>query len=108
LVVATAELGFEAAVTDEISTLVTLWYEEDDTDLEVDVASALYVRDGNNFSFPLGQDYLTFGAYETALANDPLALDIGESRETTFIVNYESGSVSGTSSVFNGDQDKND
>ena len=106
LVVATAELGIDAAVTDQISALVTLLYEEDDTDLEVDIASASYSPVDSGFSFLLGQDYLPFGAYETALVNDPLSLDIGEARETTFIVNYENDAVNGAFYIFNGDQDE--
>ena len=106
LVVATAELGIDAAVTDQISALVTLLYEEDGDGVEVDIASASYNPDGNNFSFVLGQDYLPFGAYGTALVNDPLALDIGEARETTFIVNYENDAVNGAFYIFNGDQDE--
>jgi hypothetical protein len=37
--VATAELGFAAQVTDRVAGEITLLYEEDDTDLEIDVAT---------------------------------------------------------------------
>ena len=106
LVVATAELGVDAAVTDQISALVTLLYEEDGDGVEVDIASASYSPADSGFSFLLGQDYLPFGAYETALVNDPLSLDIGEARETTFIVNYENDAFNGAFYIFNGDQDE--
>ncbi len=108
LVVATAELGVEAAVTDEISTNIVLLHEEDDTDLEVDVATISYQADGSAFSFVVGQEYVPFGVYETALVNDTLALEIGETRETAFIVNYEAGLFTGSLYIFNGDQDEDD
>ncbi len=106
LVVATAELGIEAAVTEEISTNVVLLHEEDDTDLEVDVATISYQAGESVFSFVVGQEYVPFGVYETALVNDTLALEIGETRETAFIVNYEAGLFAGSLYVFNGDQDE--
>ena len=106
LVLAAAELGIDATVTDHISALVTLLYEEDGDGLDVDIATASYSPSDNGFSFALGQDYLPFGAYQTALVNDPLALDIGEARETTFIINYETDVIGGALYIFNGDKDE--
>jgi len=106
LVVATAELVAEAELSENLSAALILLYEEDDTDLEVDVATISYKHSTNGFSFVLGQDYVPFGSYSTILVNDPLTLDIGEARETAFIANYESGQFNGAFYLFNGDQDE--
>lgn len=105
VVVATAELGFEGQITDELSAAVVLLHEEDDTPIEVDVATINYDL-GNGISFTAGQDYLPFGAFETALVNDPLTLEIGETRETALAINAEQGLFSGALYIFNGDQDE--
>ena len=108
LVVATVALGAEAALTENLSIAVALLYEEDDTDLEVDIATISYTHISNGFSLALGQDYLPFGAYSTALVNDPLTLELGETRETAFVASYESGYFASSLYLFNGDQDKDD
>jgi hypothetical protein len=108
IVVATVELGVAAAITDNIETNIVFLYEEDDTDLEVDVATMGYQLNNSGFSFLLGQDYVPFGSYETHLVNDTLALEIGEARETAFAVNYEAGLFGGSFYIFNGDQDEDD
>jgi hypothetical protein len=106
LVVATAELGFEGEVNDELSASVVLLHEEDDTPLEVDVAVLTYQAEGA-WSVTIGQNYLPFGAYETTLVNDPLTLELGETRETAAAVTFSSGSFAGTFFLFNGEQDEN-
>lgn len=106
IVVATVELGVAAVITDNIETNVVFLYEEDDTDVEVDVATMAYQLDNSGFSFLLGQDYVPFGSYETHLVNDTLALEIGEARETAFAINYEAGLFGGSFYIFNGDQDE--
>ena len=108
LVVATAALGIEAILTENLSMTLALLYEEDDTDLEVDVATLSYINSNNGLSFTLGQDYLPFGNYSTTLINDPLTLELGEARETTLVANYENGQFTGAFYVFNGDQDEDD
>ena len=105
LAVATVELGLEAAITDDVSANIILLHEEDDTDLELDVATLSYTLGESGFSFVVGQDYQPFGAFETNQVGDTLALEIGEARETAFAVNYESGLFAGSLYVFNGDVD---
>ena len=108
LIVATAQLGVEADLTENLSAAIVLLYEEDDTDLEVDVTTVSYVHGDSGFSFTLGQDYLPFGAYSTAFINDPLTLELGETRETALVANYEGGQFAGAFYLFNGDQDEDD
>ncbi len=107
LVVATVEVGLEAAISDSVSANILFLYEEDETDLEVDVATLNYVWGETGFSFSVGQDYVPFGSFETHQINDTLALEIGETRETAFTASYESGLFAGSVFIFNGDEDEN-
>lgn len=106
LVVATAELGAEGAITDQLSATLTLLYEEDEGSVDVDIATMSYVFN-NGFSIVLGQEYVPFGSYGTELVNDTLALALGETRETGLMVQYEQGGFNSAVYVFNGDNDEN-
>ena len=110
MVVATVELGLATQLTEDLSAELALLHEEDDTDLEVDRATISYNQshDQQAFAFTMGQDYVPFGSYTTALVNDPLTLEIGETRETAFTVNYENGPFAGAFYLFNGDQDEDE
>jgi len=104
LVVATVELGMEAQIAENVSAIITALYEEDDTDLEIDVA-VLQFTDVAGFDITLGQDYLPFGSFDTHLVNDTLVLELAETRETTAMVGFEAGMFSAAAYVFNGDVD---
>lgn len=106
LVVATAEIGIAAQITDWVAGEITLLYEEDDTDLEVDVASITIANaERTPFSFTAGQTYVPFGAFETGAISDPLTLEIGETRETIARIGFETRGWSGSVFAFNGDVD---
>ncbi|MBK83894.1 MAG: LbtU family siderophore porin [Pseudomonadota bacterium] len=105
--VATVELGLSHEISNELSANVVLLFEEDDTPLEVDVATLTYSPWESFFSFNLGQDYMPFGTYETMMVNDPLTLEIGETRETAIVANFENGPLNAAAYIFNGDQDQN-
>lgn len=104
--VATVELGIAANINEDLSAEIVLLYEEDETDLEVDVAEVVYALPGSDWSFVAGQNYLPFGAFETALVSDPLTLELAETRETALLLSYEKDALSGSFYVFNGN--KND
>jgi hypothetical protein len=62
IVLATAELGIDAQVNDWVNGNITFLYEEDDTDLEVDVAIITIANaDATPFYFAGGQMYVPFG-----------------------------------------------
>lgn len=106
IVVATVALEVGAQITDNISALVTTLYEEDDTDLEIDVATiTLDQLGGMPLSLTLGQNYLPFGVFETYLVNDTLALEIAETRETSAVLRYAQQGFSAAAYVFNGDNE---
>lgn len=109
LVVATVELGLEAQIDDKTSANLVFLYEEDDTDLEVDIATLHFAEFLNaNIELTLGQDYLPFGQFHTALINDTLILEMAEIRETAAIINWQQGELSAAAYLFNGDVDAGD
>ncbi|MEA1050414.1 LbtU family siderophore porin [Lamprobacter modestohalophilus] len=104
LVLATFELGIAAQVTDWVEAMASLLYEEDDTDLEVDLAMITIANpDVTPVFFTAGQFYLPFGAYETNLVSDPLTLEIGETRQTAAQLGFVYQGFSGSLYAFNGD-----
>lgn len=108
IVLATFELGISAAVTDWIEVEGTLLYEEDGTDLEVDVARITIANpDASPFSLTAGQIYVPFGMYETNLVSDPLTLEIGEARETALQIGFIQDGFDGALYLFNGSNKKN-
>lgn len=104
IVLATFELGISAQINDWVEATAALLYEQDETDLEVDVA---FITIANTDATPLfltaGQTYVPFGAFETNLVSDPLTLEIGETRETVVEVGFAAGDFLGSVYVFNGD-----
>lgn len=104
IVLATAELGLRSQVNDWVEAGIYFLYEQNATDLEVDIA---YLTLTNAEVSPLfltaGQVYVPFGVYETNLVSDPLTLEIGEARETALQLGFEQSGFSGSLYVFNGD-----
>ena len=102
LVVATAELGLAVQVHDWVSTEITLLHEEDDTNLEVNVATVTIAQLDGPFFMTGRQFYLPFGVYETNMISDPLTLEVAETRETALQVGAETNGFSGSVFGFNG------
>ena len=98
---ATVELGLGAQINPWVSGEVVLLYEEDDTPLEVDVAT-ITVASPHGASFTGGQFYVPFGSFESNQISDPLTLEIGETRESGIQLGYEAGAFSGALYMFNG------
>lgn len=106
LVISAVEFGATATVTEHIGVEVSFLYEEDDTDLEVDVATINFDQIPNTpFNLSIGQTYLPFGQLETALVNDTLVLELAEIRETAAVVGWQKGELSAAAYLFNGDID---
>ena len=107
-VIATAELGIAAQVNDWVGSEITLLYEEDDTDLEVDVAIISIANPEGPWGIVAGQQYVPFGTFETTMISDPLTLELGETRETAVLAGLEMDGFIGGVYVFNGDKDDGD
>lgn len=104
--IATVELGVAADISEQLNAEIVFLHEEDDTDFEVDVAQFTYAIEDTDWAVTVGQTYVPFGAYETALVSDPITLDLGETRETAIIMGYESGSITSSFYIFNGTNKK--
>jgi len=103
ITLATVELGIASDITSNLSAEVIFLFEEDETDLEIDVAQFTYAFANTPISITAGQLYVPFGSFETSLVSDPLTLELGETRETAFKLNYEQGAIAGSLYIFNGD-----
>lgn len=103
IVLATAELGIAAEVNDWVSAETVLLFEEDDTDLEVDVALVTIANPEQPWFVSSGLFYEPFGTFETNLISDPLTLEIAETRESSVLVGVEKNGFSGGMYAFNGD-----
>jgi hypothetical protein len=108
LVLATFELGIAAQVSDWVLAEASVLYEEDETDLEVDLAMITIANpEVTPVFFRAGQFYMPFGAYETNLVSDPLTLEIGETRQTAAQLGFVYQGFSGSAYAFNGDNKVN-
>ena len=105
IVVATVEVGVGAQLNDYSRADVYFLYEEDDTDLEVDVATLTFGNDESGLMLVLGQNYLPFGSFETALVNDTLVLEVAETRETAAELYYSVAGITLGTYLFRGDGD---
>lgn len=111
LVVATVELGLAAQINDKVSAEVIALYEqapgdEDDTELDIDVATLSIANIVGPVNLDLGKMYVPFGRFETALVNDTLALEIGETNKTAALFGLEQNGLSVGAYVFDGDADR--
>ncbi|MCY3802846.1 MAG: LbtU family siderophore porin [Gammaproteobacteria bacterium] len=100
--VAEVKLGVAAQITDMVGAEVVLLYEEDDTDLEVDVAA---ISIG---PFTAGQYIVPFGVFESNFISDSLTLELGETRESALQFGMKSGGLHGAVYAFNGDLDEDE
>ena len=105
-VLATMELAVTAQVTDWVGGEVVLLHEEDDTDLEVDVAIMTIGPEDGPWTFTAGQYFVPFGAFESNFISDPMTLELGETRESALQFGIESGGFHGAVYAFNGDSDE--
>lgn len=105
-VLATMELAVTAQVTDWVGGEVVLLHEEDDTDLEVDVAIMTVGPAAGPWSFTAGQYFVPFGTFESNFISDPMTLELGETRESALQLGIESGRFQGAIYAFNGDSDE--
>ncbi len=103
IVLATAELEVASQVNDWVSAETTLLFEENDTDLEVDVAVITIAPPEGAWFIQSGLMYEPFGTFETNLISDPLTLEIAETRESSVLAGIEHNGFRGGVYIFNGD-----
>ena len=103
---ATVELGLAANLNENVSADILFLFEEDETDLEVDTAQLRYDFSNSPLSLTAGQIYVPFGTFQTALISDTLTLELGETRESALLLEYEQDAWSGSFYLFNGDNNE--
>ena len=105
IVLATVELGIGTQINYVTRADISVLYEEDDTPIEVDTALLTFAADDVGMSLTLGQMYLPFGKFETAMVSDTLILELAETRETSALLSYNVFGMSFSGFVFRGDAD---
>jgi len=110
---ATAELGVDVGVTDDIKGHLLFLY-EDDEDVVIDEAIIHYRADGVcepgeacKVPFPwyasVGKLYIPFGYFQSHFISDPLTLELGETRETALVTGLANDWLNVAAGVYNGD-----
>jgi len=106
IVLATVELGAQARLNQTVTANALLLFEEDtQDDIEVDAANIVIDPSSNPYRLTVGRFYVPFGVYETAFIDDPLPLELGETRETAVMGGFETAGWRGQLWAFNGDSD---
>lgn len=109
ITVATALLGFDAALSDRVKARLILLHEEgEEPSIDIDEANLSLSRPdtlGGTLMAKIGRWHLPFGAFTSVMVTDPLTLDLGEITKTGFLAGWENGMVSLQMVAFNGDRD---
>ena len=103
LTLATAQLGLDAKVSEEVGVNLTMLFEEGG-ELEIDEAFMRFEKD--SWSMSAGRLYLPFGAFHSHFVSDPLTLTLGETRQTAVLAGYGQGGVQLQAFAFNGNEEK--
>jgi len=103
---ATVELHVGMNLHQYVHGQINLKWEEDDTDpLQFDVGT-ITLGDLNGLSLSVGKVYLPFGAFNSHFVSDPITLQLGETRESPFIIAYSHDLFTVQAGAFNGDVKK--
>lgn len=98
ITLSTAELGIAGTLNEKFDAYLTLLYEQDENDDNIQVDEAVLngkTNDGR-YAFAVGRLYVPFGVYETAAISDPVGLDIGETNDEAVVL---SGNISDEFSI---------
>ncbi len=106
IVLATGELGLGVELSENVSGEIVFLFEEDDTDLEIDVGAVTVAPSEIPLSLTAGRMYPPFGNYYSHFITDPLTLELGEIRETAAMVSYDYDFFGVSATVYNGDVDE--
>jgi len=104
LTLATAQLSLGVLINEMLTGDLSLLYEEDETDLEVDEAAINL--EYNGWFGRLGQQYVPVSPFYSHMITDPMTLEIGESRETAVLGGYRTDLVEISLFLFNGDTEE--
>lgn len=105
IVLATMELGIGAVINDWTRADMLFLHEEDETDLEVDIATVTIAAPDGPWALTGGQLYLPFGVFDSHMVSDPLTLELGETRESAVMLGAAAKHFSAGVYLFNGEND---
>lgn len=109
LALATAELDFDVEINDHLGGHLILLHEEGGADLEVDEVAVTLSQTlealGGDISLTGGKLYLPFGMFNSSFITDPLALDLGETNNTTVLLGWTDDGVELRLGAFSGETD---
>ncbi len=98
----TVELGIDVELSEWISGFFLMKWEGDDEGVFVDQGGiVLGSIETMGASLTVGKLYVPFGTYNTNLISDPLALELGETREGAAVINVATGDFYGALYTFN-------
>lgn len=101
LTLATAQLGLDARVNEQVAANLTMLYEEGG---EPDVDEAFVRLEQGHWQLRAGRVYLPFGAFHSHFISDPLTLALGETRQTAVELGYSQGMVQVNVFAFSGNE----
>lgn len=97
----TVELGIDHKVSDKVDGHVLLKYEQDDADDDVFVDEAVInLHPSDSMDIVVGRQYVPFGRFDTNMITDPITLDLGETREESFLISQKIGGIGASAYVF--------
>lgn len=107
--VATAQINFDAAVSDRVKGRLALLH-EDGADPTIDIDEAYIELNrpelaGGTLKVTAGKAYLPFGAFASSMVSDPLTLNLGETNRNLILSSWENGKVAVQFGAYNGDRD---
>ena len=105
ILLSTAQLGFKGFVSDELTALLVVEFEEDeDEQFQIDEGTLDYER--GLWMSRLGIQDVTFGYYPSHFITGPLTEDLGETKETAILAGFVPEGIAISAWVANGDADK--
>lgn len=99
--IAEAEVGVMFPIGNALSAEIVILYESG-IGAGIDSASVTYGREDSAISYTVGQIFVPFGNFATAMVSDPLALDLAETTENALQINYSRGAMETSFYLFSG------
>ncbi len=107
LTLATAQLGLEIEVNEQFGgDLILLFEEDEEGDDRVELDEATVNFGAGAWSGRVGRQYLPFGHFHSHFINDPLTLELGETRETALVAGFDGGNWNLSGFAFSGQADR--
>lgn len=106
IVLATAALGIDIDIIENVTCDFLFLYEEDNTEHIDEGFITLDLGDVQTLSVSAGKMYVPFGNFESHFVSDPLTLEIGETNQNALSAMFASQVVEISGAVFNGDVDE--